>query len=39
MSNKFKVAVIGDSNCGKTCLIKRFTTHVFDENTSPNISG
>ena len=36
--NTFKIVVIGDSECGKTCLIKRFTSHVFDD-TAPTIAG
>lgn len=32
-----KVVIVGDANCGKSTLIKRFTTSTFDENYRPTI--
>eukprot|EP00055_Hartaetosiga_balthica_P000571 m.136937 g.136937 ORF g.136937 m.136937 type:complete len:198 (-) comp11076_c0_seq1:81-674(-) len=33
----FKLLIIGDSNCGKSCLLIRFTNDTFDEHMSPTI--
>jgi small GTP-binding protein len=32
-----KVVIVGDANCGKSSLIKRFTTSKFEENYRPTI--
>ena len=37
--NTFKIVVIGDSECGKTCLIRRFTSNVFDETQGATVAG
>ena len=29
---KFKIVIIGDSNTGKTCILKRYTENIFKEN-------
>lgn len=31
----FKVLVVGDSNCGKTCLVNRIVDDIFTENPTP----
>ena len=28
-----KVALLGSSDVGKTCIIKRYTDNIFDENS------
>eukprot|EP00043_Microstomoeca_roanoka_P029261 m.21300 g.21300 ORF g.21300 m.21300 type:complete len:196 (+) comp9073_c0_seq1:345-932(+) len=32
-----KILIIGDSNCGKSCLLMRFTDDTFDEHMGPTI--
>eukprot|EP01147_Barroeca_monosierra_P006270 gene6270-7446_t len=34
---ELKILIIGDSNCGKSCLLMRFTDDTFDEHMGPTI--
>ena len=36
---KFKVCLIGDSNCGKTCLMRRIVDDIFEEEYKPSLVG
>ena len=39
MEYEAKVIFIGDSNVGKTCIIKRCTSDKFLENATPTLSS
>jgi len=35
----FKIVVIGDMGCGKTCLLKRFTENTYAEEQPATVTG
>jgi len=35
----FKIVIIGDMGCGKTCLIKRFKEKTYDEEQTATVTG